>query len=111
MGGMERTTAKDPADDARRRSRVEVACHTASLVGVVTIVFGWLRWRDPRHVLRNNLATYAAFPLVSSLFFHAVIDVTHTNPHALSYYLAVLATFVLALGLNFVGIVGFHCYL
>jgi diguanylate cyclase (GGDEF)-like protein len=174
---MERTTAKDPADDARRRSRVEVACHTAtlvaagllavqtatraewrllpllvivgftvatdltsvdagmtkvkisgsflgimlatvllgggaaSLVGVVTIVFGWLRWRDPRHVLRNNLATYAAFPLVSSLFFHAVIDVTHSNPHALSYYLAVLATFVLALGLNFVGIVGFHCYL
>ncbi len=83
----------------------------ASVVGIVTILFGWLRWREPRHFLRNNLATYGAFPLVSSLFFHSAIEAAHTNPHAIAYYLLVMSAFVLALGLNFVGIVGFHCYL
>ena len=28
----------------------------AALIGVATILLGWLRWREPRHYLLNNLA-------------------------------------------------------
>jgi diguanylate cyclase (GGDEF)-like protein len=45
------------------------------------------------------------------LFFHAVATFGHTDPHDLRYYLFVFVAFVVALGLNFIGIVGYHAYL
>ncbi len=82
-----------------------------AIVGAATVLCGRLRWREPFHYTLDNLATYAWFPLGSGLFFHATVGLAHSNPHAVSYYLLVLVTFVVALGLNFVGIVGYRCYL
>jgi diguanylate cyclase (GGDEF)-like protein len=83
----------------------------AAIVGVLTIAIGWLRSREAPHVLINNFATYAWFPLIAGLFFHAAVSVAHVGPQAFGYYLVVFATFVLALAINFFGIAAFKCHL
>jgi diguanylate cyclase (GGDEF)-like protein len=83
----------------------------AALIGVLTIAIGWVRSRESQHYLRNNLLTYAWFPLAAALFFHAATGVAHVGPRQLSYYLLVFATFVVALTINFVMIAGYQCYL
>ena len=42
----------------------------AALIGVRTILAGWLRWREPTHYLIHNLLTYALFPLLGGIVFH-----------------------------------------
>jgi diguanylate cyclase (GGDEF)-like protein len=83
----------------------------AALIGVLSIAIGWFRSREAGHYLRNNLATYAWFPLLSGLFFHAATATAHIGPHEISYYLLVFATFALALALNFGAIAGYQCYI
>jgi diguanylate cyclase (GGDEF)-like protein len=83
----------------------------AAVVGVLTIAATWLRWRTKFHALLNNLVTYAWFPLLSGLFFHAVVRANHIGPHALSFYLLVFAAFVVALAVNFLGIAAYQSYL
>src|SRR3954452_9095507 len=41
----------------------------AALVGLVTILAGWAKWRERGHYLLANLATFSLFPLVGGLFF------------------------------------------
>ena len=36
----------------------------AAVIGVLTILAGWLRWHDDGHYLLNNVVTYATFPLI-----------------------------------------------
>ena len=74
----------------------------AGLIGVATIGVGWLRWRDTRIALLNNLVAYAWFPLVGGLVF------TEVSPGWLNlgerdgfFYLLTFVVFVLALALNF----------
>ncbi len=83
----------------------------AALIGVATIATGWLRWREAGHYLRNNLVTYAWFPLLAGLFFHASTRLAGVGSHDVGYYLLVFATFVIALALNFLGVAGYQCYL
>ncbi len=83
----------------------------AAVIGVLTIAVTWLRWRTKFHALLNNLATYAWFPLICGLFFHAVVHLAHTGPGAVSYYLFVFAAFVVALVVNFLGIAAYQSYL
>jgi diguanylate cyclase (GGDEF)-like protein len=83
----------------------------AALVGVLTIGVGWFRWREDGHSLRNNLVTYAWFPLIGGLFFHFVVGVAHIDPHGADYYLLVFAAFALALAVNFVMVAGYQCYI
>jgi diguanylate cyclase (GGDEF)-like protein len=83
----------------------------AALIGVLTISTGWFRWRESRHYLLNNLVTFAWFPLLSGLFFHAAVRVLHTGSGAAGFYLLVFATFVLALALNFLGVAEFQSHL
>jgi putative nucleotidyltransferase with HDIG domain len=78
----------------------------AALIGVLSIFAGWLRWRDRPHDLLVNLLTYATFPLVSGIAFHAVIDdagITASDP---MFYVLVFATFLVALAINFTMIAG-----
>jgi diguanylate cyclase (GGDEF)-like protein len=82
-----------------------------ALVGVLVISVGWFRWRDSPHALRNNLATYAWFPLLSGLFFKASLDLLHVQRSHLGYYLLVFAAFVVALTINFLGIASLRCHL
>jgi diguanylate cyclase (GGDEF)-like protein len=83
----------------------------AAVVGVLSIAFGWLRTREAAHYLRNNLLTFAWFPLLSGLAFQAAVHATDAGQHDPGYYLLVFAAFMLALALNFVGIAGYQCYL
>jgi diguanylate cyclase (GGDEF)-like protein len=83
----------------------------AALVGVLTIAVGWLRSREAPHYLRNNLVTYAWFPLCTGLLFHSLINAAHLGPRALGYYLLVFAAFAFAMVLNFVAIAGYQCHL
>jgi putative nucleotidyltransferase with HDIG domain len=73
----------------------------AALIGALTIVAGWIKWREEPHFLLANLAYYTAFPLACGLLFdlvrdHYALDYTDTGFPAL-----VFGTFVLALTLNF----------
>ena len=44
----------------------------AALIGVVTILVGWLSRGTPPHYLLNNLLSFVTFPMVSGLAFHWV---------------------------------------
>jgi diguanylate cyclase (GGDEF)-like protein len=84
----------------------------AALLGVVTITVGWIRSREDLHYLRNNLVTFAWFPLISGIAFHAVATSAHlTRPYGMNYYLLVFGTFVFALALNFGMVGGYQCFL
>jgi putative nucleotidyltransferase with HDIG domain len=83
----------------------------AALIGIGCILIGWLaRWRDAGHYLLNNVITYATFPLVGGIAFHAVVDKLGIGTADGSYYLLVFALFQFALALNFVMIAGYGCY-
>ncbi|MFN8160721.1 MAG: HD-GYP domain-containing protein [Solirubrobacterales bacterium] len=82
----------------------------AALIGVLTILAGWLRWRDPSHYLLNNLLTYIAFPLIGGIVFHLVIDAAGITDNEPVYYLLVFGLFQLALAINFLMIAGYGAY-
>jgi diguanylate cyclase (GGDEF)-like protein len=81
----------------------------AAIVGVLAIGISWFRWREKPHVLRNNLVTFAWFPLLSGLMFHAIQQPTGWDYHDVPYYLLVFGTFMVALTLNFTMVVGYEC--
>jgi diguanylate cyclase (GGDEF)-like protein len=83
----------------------------AALAGVLTIAVGWFRWREAPHYLVNNLITFAWFPLLGALFFHALAHAAGIGPEQIGYYLLVFAAFMVALVLNFAGVAGYQCYL
>jgi putative nucleotidyltransferase with HDIG domain len=73
----------------------------AALIGVVTIAICWFRWRESPSDLVNNLLAYAWFPLLGGLVFHAVASGTGTGQTDGLFYVLVFATFLFALGVNF----------
>jgi diguanylate cyclase (GGDEF)-like protein len=83
----------------------------AALVGMLTIALGWWRSREAPHYLWNNLTTYAWFPLIGGLWFHAAAQAAGLGAQSAGLYLLVFAAFVLALSLNFVGVAGYQCWI
>jgi diguanylate cyclase (GGDEF)-like protein len=83
----------------------------AAVVGMLTIAFVWLRSREAPHYFRNSFVTFAWAALAGGLFFHVAARVMHLGPDAIGYYLLVFPAFVLSLGVNFLGIAGYQCYL
>jgi hypothetical protein len=82
----------------------------AALIGMLTIAVGWFRVREPLGAFVANLSTYAWFPLISGLFFHAVahpLHLSHSNP---TYYFLVLPTFAIGLVVNCVAVIWFQSY-
>jgi diguanylate cyclase (GGDEF)-like protein len=82
-----------------------------ALVGALTCAIGWFRRREAGHYLRNNLLTYAWFPLIGGLFFHAASRLAHVGSSSPGFYLLVFATFVVSLAVNFLAVAGYQCYL
>ncbi|MGH2843088.1 MAG: putative bifunctional diguanylate cyclase/phosphodiesterase [Solirubrobacteraceae bacterium] len=88
----------------------------ALVLGVLAIVVAWLRWHESAQSFRNNLTTYAWFPLLTALAFRGLESAAgfvpgqpfryDTNP---TYYLLVFATFMIALVLNFTMVAGYEC--
>jgi diguanylate cyclase (GGDEF)-like protein len=82
----------------------------AALLGGTTIAVGWLRSREPGPEFRNNLVTFACFPLLTGTAFQLVVRHGHLVPaSSVGYYLWVLGAFILALMLNFIGIATYNC--
>jgi diguanylate cyclase (GGDEF)-like protein len=82
----------------------------AALVGVTAISIGWLRSREAGDQLRNNLATFAWFPLLVGLAFYECVRLTGARPSHVDFYLLVFAVFVLGLLLNFLFVATYGCY-
>lgn len=83
----------------------------AALIGVLTILVGWFRWRDVPHYLLNNVFTYALFPLVGGVLFRLVTEATGVTQDDSSFYLLVFALFQVSLALNFVLTAGYRAYI
>jgi len=83
----------------------------AAVIGVLTILAGWLRWRDAGHYLLNNVLTYATFPLVSGIVFHEIVDNGNVAQTDVGFYALIFAVFLLALAINFTMIASYSCYL
>ncbi len=83
----------------------------AALIGAITILAGWLRWRDEPHDLLNNLATYTTFPLIGGIAFERVTTLGNVTPEDPAFYLLVFGVFLLALAINFAMIASYTCYL
>jgi putative nucleotidyltransferase with HDIG domain len=82
----------------------------AALIGVATILTGWLRWHDEGHYLLNNVLTYALFPLVGGIAFEQAIEATGLAQTDAYFYLLVFALFQLSLAINFVLVAGYRAY-
>jgi putative nucleotidyltransferase with HDIG domain len=83
----------------------------AALIGVATILTGWLRWHDELHYLLNNVLTYAVFPLAGGIAFHegvSALGLTDSDPY---FYLCVFALFQFVLAINFLMIAWYGCYI
>ena len=83
----------------------------AALIGAITILAGWLRWRDEPHDLLNNLTTYTTFPLIGGIAFERVTTLGNVTPEDPAFYLLVFGVFLLALAINFAMIASYTCYL
>ncbi len=83
----------------------------AALIGVLSVGIGWWHSREVPHHLRNNLVTFAAYPLLAGLTFAGAIHLIHADPRAVAYYLLVFAIFLVGVCANFLAIAGFICYL
>ena len=83
----------------------------AAVIGVMTILAGWLRWRDEGHYLLNNVLTYATFPLVSGIAFHEIVVSGGVADSDASFYALIFAVFLVALAINFTMIASYSCYL
>jgi putative nucleotidyltransferase with HDIG domain len=83
----------------------------AALIGVGTILVGWLRWREAPHYFLNNLVTYIAFPLAGGIGFHAGSHGLGIEPTDASFYLLVLGIFFAVTVVNFSMIAAYGCYI
>jgi putative nucleotidyltransferase with HDIG domain len=79
----------------------------AALIGAITIVAGWIKWREAPHYLLANLASYVAFPLVCGLGFDYIRDANGVTPGNTAFPILVFATFVVALSINFLLAAGY----
>jgi diguanylate cyclase (GGDEF)-like protein len=83
----------------------------AAIVGAISILCGWVRPRYAAHYLLNNLAAFAWYPLLTGLFFHAMVGLAGVNSHSIGWYLLIFAAYVVMLTLNFAFVAGYGCYL
>ncbi len=83
----------------------------AALIGVLTILAGWLRWRSAPYTLLINIFDYTVYPLIGGVVFHQVVARTGLQTSDPSFYLAVFGLFLFSLGINFSITFGFIRYL
>jgi putative nucleotidyltransferase with HDIG domain len=74
----------------------------AAVMGVVTILAGWLKHRYEGQYLLLNLVTYAWFPLIAGLAFTEVAAATESDAGTFGWYLLIVAAFILALAIDFI---------
>jgi putative nucleotidyltransferase with HDIG domain len=83
----------------------------AAVVGTLTILVGWFRWRDLPHDLLNNLLTYATFPLVGGIAFRVATEEAGITASQPLFYVFIFVLFQVVLAINFLMTAGYGCYL
>jgi putative nucleotidyltransferase with HDIG domain len=83
----------------------------AAAIGVLSILSGWLHWREPLHDLQVNALTYAAFPLICGASFHEILESAQITSSDPAFYVLVFSVFLVALAINFSCIAAYTCYL
>jgi putative nucleotidyltransferase with HDIG domain len=83
----------------------------AALIGVVTILAGWIRFRYAPTTLLINVVTYAWFPLLSGIAYEHALHATGVTQTDGLFYLFVFGLFVIALAIDFILIAGYFSYL
>jgi len=83
----------------------------AALIGLVSILAGWLYWRESPHDLLVNSLTYLTFPLLAGIGFHEVVAATQVSSADPAFYVLVFGIFLAALAMNFTMIATDACYL
>ncbi len=83
----------------------------AALIGIVSILAGWLRFREGLHDLLVNSLTYITFPLVVGAGFNEVVVATQISSAEPAFYVLVFGAFLAALAMNFTMIAVDACYL
>lgn len=83
----------------------------AALIGAISILVGWLRFREALDDLLVNSVTYVSFPLIVGIGFHETVAASGVGPSDPAYYVLVFGAFVAALALNFSMIGLYTCYL
>ncbi|HYZ27812.1 MAG TPA: HD domain-containing phosphohydrolase [Thermoleophilaceae bacterium] len=83
----------------------------AALIGAGTIVVGHLRFNERHDLFANNLVAYTWFPLLGGTAFDAAHEALGATADDPGYYALVGGVFFFALGVNFLLIAGYGCYL
>ncbi len=83
----------------------------AALIGVISIIAGWLRFREKGHDFVVNLLTYITFPMIVGTGFHEIVEATGSTSSDPVYYVFVFGAFLAALTINFTMIGAYTCYL
>ncbi len=82
----------------------------AVAIAVVSVIVDQLRSRNPLPRFITNLATYATFPLIGSLLIQAAASGLELQEDDLGFSLLILAGFLVANLLNFLGIAGDYVF-
>ena len=83
----------------------------AAAIGIVSILAGWLRFREGLHDLLVNSLTYITFPLVVGAGFNEIVLATGIGSAEPAFYVLVFGAFLAALAMNFTMIAADACYL
>ncbi len=83
----------------------------AAAIGLVSILAGWLRFREGLHDLLVNSLTYITFPLVVGVGFNKIVLATGIGSSEPAFYVLVFGAFLAALAINFTMIALDACYL
>ncbi len=83
----------------------------AAIIGAISILAGWLRFRESGNDLLVNMVTYLTFPLAVGIGFHEVVDSSGIANTDATFYVLVFGAFLVALAMNFSMIGAYTCYL
>jgi putative nucleotidyltransferase with HDIG domain len=83
----------------------------AALIGIISIVAGWIRFRENVHDFLVNALTFITFPLVIGVGFSEVVAATGITTSDLTFYVLVFGAFVGGIAMNFLMIGSYTYYL
>jgi putative nucleotidyltransferase with HDIG domain len=73
----------------------------AALIGIISILAGWIRFRENLHDFLVNALTFITFPLVIGVAFHEIVVDTGIAASDLTFYVLVFGAFVGGIAMNF----------
>ncbi|HTR74883.1 MAG TPA: HD-GYP domain-containing protein [Solirubrobacterales bacterium] len=83
----------------------------AALMGGISILIGWLRFRESYYRLIGNILAFTAVPLIVGVGFQHLLKATGTDSSDIVFYVYVFGAFSVGLLLNFVMVACGSCYL